>query len=172
MANGHAAPTGELRRHLAGLLPGYMVPSAFVVLDALPQTPNGKVDRRALPAPARTTEAASAGKPPSTPQERTLAEISAAVLNKPTVYADDNLFDLGADSLRLFQIVARARDAGLNVTVKQILTGQTIAAICAGLATAAAPAAPVPTLTSVNRDQYRVGRPKFGGSNTPSGAGP
>lgn len=173
VANGAPAASGELRRHLAGLLPGYMVPSAFVFLDALPQTPNGKVDRRALPAPNRAGEATTVAGWTAlrTPQERTLAEISAAVLKTPTVHADDNLFDLGADSLRLFQIVARARDAGLNVTVKQILIGQTIAAICAGLSTTAVPAAPEPSLTAANRDRYRVGRAKVGGSNTPSGAG-
>jgi acyl-CoA synthetase (AMP-forming)/AMP-acid ligase II/aryl carrier-like protein len=171
-ANGTPIATSNLRRHLTSLLPAYMVPSAFVFLDALPMTPNGKIDRRALPAPNRGAGDAPAAKTlPRTSAERTLAEIAAAILKKPAVSIDDNLFDLGADSLKLFQIVARAADAGLNVTVKQIMAGQSIAAICADVSKAAEPAASAPPLTSANREKYRVGRARVGGSNSASGAG-
>jgi aryl carrier-like protein len=156
-------PPGELRRHLAGMLPGYMVPSAFVALDALPQTPNGKVDRRALPTPIRPSGATAEAAVPRTPQEETLAAICAAVLRQPTVSVDANLFDLGVDSLRLFQIAARAKDSGLTVTVKQILARQTVAAVCAELS-APVPETSGPILTAVNRERYRLQR-QLGGSN-------
>jgi amino acid adenylation domain-containing protein len=157
----------ELRSHLAEQLPSYMVPSAFVPMDALPLTPNGKVDRRALPVPADAGALAGRGNtPPRTPEERTLAGICATILKQTTVYVDDNLFDLGADSLLMFQIVSRARDAGLNLTPKQILTRQTIAAICEDLAgSEPVPATNGPALTAVNRDKYRLQRPNVRSAN-------
>ena len=132
---GPTPPVSHVRRHLAARLPGYMIPSTFIGLDVLPRTPNGKLDRRALPA-ASSNEHRSAPEKllPRTLQERTLAQICAEVLNQKAIHLDDNLFDLGADSLRLFQIVVRAKDAGLILSVKQILAGQTIAAIAREMA--------------------------------------
>jgi len=143
---------------LATLLPAYMVPTAFVQLEAIPQTPNGKVDRRALPSPSKTdqlrTRSATA---PRTPTERKLAEICAAVLKAPEVGVDDNLFDLGADSLRIFQIVVRAKDAGLALNVRQVLMHQTVSAIAREMGTGDASfETPAPTISAVNRDKYRV----------------
>ncbi|QJW98083.1 non-ribosomal peptide synthetase/type I polyketide synthase [Frigoriglobus tundricola] len=150
---------GDLRRRLAELLPGYMVPSVFVPLDAVPRTPNGKVDRRALPRPQQAVGAVERAVA-RTPEERKLAEICAAVLKQKTVHLDDNLFDLGADSLRLFQIVVRAKDAGMNLTVKQLLAGQTVAAVLREMARAApAPETLGPAVSSVNREKYRFQRP-------------
>ncbi|QDU24170.1 non-ribosomal peptide synthetase/type I polyketide synthase [Urbifossiella limnaea] len=159
VAAGAPPSPADLRRHLGALLPGYMVPSAFVPLAALPQTPNGKIDRRALPAPEAAVAAAGERVLPRTEEQKLLADVCAAVLKQPAVYLDDNLFDLGLDSLRLFQIVARAKDRGLNLTVKQILTGQTVAVISAGLASAAAQPAE-PALVAARRDNYRFNRPK------------
>ncbi len=127
-----AAPAaGELRRFLSAKLPSYMVPSAFVPLDALPHTPNGKIDRKALPRPdANGTGRNHDAVAPRNPREQTLADICADVLKVEGIAVHDSLFDLGADSLQVFQIVARAMDAGLKVTPKQVLSERTIAAIC------------------------------------------
>ena len=128
------AQKNELRDHLRQWLPEYMIPQLFMKLPALPLTPNGKVDRLALPKPDGDVAVMSRGKQkPHTPNEQTLAVICESVLKHDTIFADDNLFDLGADSLRLFQIVSRAKDAGMNLTMKQILKCQTVAAICAEL---------------------------------------
>ncbi len=98
----------ELRTALRRTLPDYMVPAAFVTLDALPLSPNGKLDRRALPAPqARRTGGALAA--PETETQRVLAEIWAEILTLPEVGVDDDFFDLGGHSLLATQVIARAR---------------------------------------------------------------
>jgi amino acid adenylation domain-containing protein len=106
------APTvSELRSFLEETLPEYMVPSAFVLLDALPLTPHGKVDRRALPAPDGTRP--ELNKPfiaPRTPTEKLLAEIWAQVLGVEPIGVQDNFFDLGGHSLLATQIMFRLRD--------------------------------------------------------------
>jgi len=159
VSEGEPPAAGDLRRHLTELLPGYMVPSAFVPLGALPRTPNGKVDRRALPRPQQTGPAPERSVA-RTPEERKLTEICAAVLKQETVHLDDNVFDLGADSLRLFQIVVRAKDAGLNLTVKQLLAGQTVAAVLRDMPRATpAPETLGPVVSSVDREKYRFQRP-------------
>ena len=101
----------HLRSFLKNKLPDYMVPSAFVMLDALPLTPNGKVDRQALPAPnldrSLSTEAFV---PPRTPMEKQLAEIWAAVLGIKSVGIHDNFFELGGHSLLTVQMLYRVRE--------------------------------------------------------------
>ncbi len=152
---------GELRRFLSAKLPSYMVPSVFCSLDALPYTPNGKIDRKALPRPdANGTERNPDAVAPRNPLERTLAPICADVLQLASVGVQDDLFDLGADSLQVFQIVARANDAGLNLTPKQVLSGRTVAAICEDLDRAGRTTARSvgPPLTAVSRDRYRLRR--------------
>src|SRR6185436_912656 len=111
-------------------LPDYMVPSAFVFLDSLPLTPSGKVDRRALPAPqaAQATQAETYIAP-RTPAERTLAAIWATVLGIERVGIHDNFFARGGDSILSIQIIARATQAGLHLTPRQIFQHQTIAAL-------------------------------------------
>jgi acyl carrier protein len=106
------APTvSELRGFLEEKLPEYMVPSAFVLLDALPLTPHGKIDRRALPVPDGTRP--ELNKPfvaPRTPTEKLLAEIWAQVLGVEPIGVQDNFFDLGGHSLLATQIMFRLRD--------------------------------------------------------------
>ncbi len=100
----------DLRRALLETLPEYMVPSAFVVLEALPLTPNGKVDRKALPEPdAARTAAAEAYVPPRGPIEEALAAIWAELLGRDRVGVHDNFFDLGGHSLIATQLLARVR---------------------------------------------------------------
>ncbi|MFK2891137.1 amino acid adenylation domain-containing protein, partial [Dyella flagellata] len=153
----------ELRRGMAGHLPDYMVPAAIVVLDAWPLTPNGKLDRKALPAPGFT---AAQRRAPRTPQEATLAELFAQVLHLDAAGIDDSFFDLGGDSISSIQLVSRARKAGLQLKPKDVFTHQTVAALAALIQPAASPTAarvdePVgrAPLTPVMRRQLAIGGP-------------
>ena len=118
----------ELRNHLQQRLPDYMVPAVFVELQALPLTLNGKVDRRALPAP---NEAAVRPKQsfaaPRSETEQLLADIWSEVLGIKSVGVSDNFFELGGDSILSIQIVVRAKEAGIYLTPKQLFQHQTIA---------------------------------------------
>jgi amino acid adenylation domain-containing protein/non-ribosomal peptide synthase protein (TIGR01720 family) len=118
-----------LRRALGARLPDYMVPSALVVLAALPLTSNGKLDRRALPAPDFAPVAMQA---PRTPQEEILAGIFAKLLGLERVGIDDDFFDLGGDSIMSIQLVSRARRAGLALTPRDVFQHRTVAALARG----------------------------------------
>ncbi|HEY0602843.1 MAG TPA: amino acid adenylation domain-containing protein, partial [Herpetosiphonaceae bacterium] len=122
----------DLRAFVKQHLPDYMVPNAVVLLPALPLLPNGKIDRPALPAPARLQPELEAGfAAPETPVETRLAQIWAEVLRLPEVGIRNNFFALGGDSILSIQIVARARQAGLQLTPRQIFQYQTIAELAA-----------------------------------------
>ena len=116
----------ELRAELKQSLPDYMVPSAFVAMEALPVTANGKLDRRALPKPETDNEAALQRVPPRTEKEKILADIWCQVLNLEEVGIRDNFFEMGGDSILSIQIISRAKLAGLHLTTKQIFENQTI----------------------------------------------
>jgi non-ribosomal peptide synthase protein (TIGR01720 family) len=123
---------GELRRFLQLQLPEYMIPAAFVPLHALPLTPSGKVDSRALPPPDRSRSEMPTGfAAPRTPAEQTLAAIWADVIGIDRVGINDNFFELGGDSILSIQVVARANQAGLKLTPRQIFQYQTIARLAA-----------------------------------------
>jgi acyl-coenzyme A synthetase/AMP-(fatty) acid ligase/aryl carrier-like protein len=171
-ADGHAPSAMDLRTHLSQTLPDYMVPSAFLKMDALPRTPNGKLDKRALPEPDLTVTRSSSVTEPRNAEEQKMSEIWAEVLRLKTVGIDDNLFELGADSLHVFQIVARANKAGMKVTPKLVLQQRTIRSILQGPKEKAgngngngngncnaAPAA-APSITPVSREKYRVTKNK------------
>jgi amino acid adenylation domain-containing protein len=133
-----AAPDPErLRAFLAARLPEAMLPGAWVFLDALPLTPGGKVDRRALPALVPEERAASPAAP-RTPAEAALAEVWRGVLGVGSVGIHDNFFALGGDSILTLQIVSGARARGLAVTPRQVFEHPTVA----GLAAVAAAAIP------------------------------
>ncbi|MDX3071016.1 non-ribosomal peptide synthase/polyketide synthase [Streptomyces sp. MI02-7b] len=119
-AEGHDADPAALRAHVAATLPEYMVPAAVVVLDRLPLLSNGKLNRKALPAPDFTTGAG--GREPANDTERTLCGIVAEVLGLPAgaVGTDDDFFALGGDSIVAMQFVSRARAAGLRITPRQV----------------------------------------------------
>jgi fengycin family lipopeptide synthetase B len=127
--DGETAPTADdLRQFLLAKLPPYMVPSAFVVLDALPLTRHGKVDRKALPAPDQSNVAHAANYiAPQNEIEQKLAGIWAEVLRLERVGVHDNFFSLGGDSILSIQVIARANQAGLRLTPRQIFQHQTIA---------------------------------------------
>ena len=116
-----------LREWLGSRLPEFMVPSAFVLLDRLPRTASGKVDRRALPRPALEREETRADVAPRTRQERALADVWSAVLGVERVGIHENFFHLGGDSILGIQVIARASRAGLRLTPRQIFQHQTVA---------------------------------------------
>jgi len=120
------ADPGEARSALAERLPAYMVPAAVVVLQALPLTVNGKLDKRALPAPEYRGIGAEY-RAPATPVEEILAGIYAQVLGVERVGVDDSFFDLGGDSILSMQVVARSRAAGVMCRPRDIFVEQTVA---------------------------------------------
>ncbi|MFI1708376.1 amino acid adenylation domain-containing protein [Streptomyces griseoruber] len=125
---GGEAPTEtELRAHLAPLLADYQVPAAFLPLPCLPLTRNGKIDRRALPAPSVTADAA--GRAPATPREELLCALFGEILGLASVGPDDAFFTLGGDSILSVRLVARARGAGLVLTARDVFTHRTPAAL-------------------------------------------
>jgi amino acid adenylation domain-containing protein/non-ribosomal peptide synthase protein (TIGR01720 family) len=132
VADGNPPDAEELRAFLKETLPDYMVPSAFVVLESLPLTVNGKVDRRALPAPESVrSESDTASVAPRTSVEKTLARIWADVLRLPHVGVNDNFFELGGDSILSLQIVARAHQAGLGLAPRHLFQHQSISELAA-----------------------------------------
>ena len=133
-ADGTALPdAADMGRFLAGSLPDYMVPSAFVPLPELPLTADGRVDRRRLPEPR--WRQGEDHVPPRTADEQTLAAIWAELLGVGQVGVEDNFFALGGDSIVSIQMAARARQAGLEVTARDLFRHPTIASLLAALAT-------------------------------------
>ncbi|CAH2574160.1 Linear gramicidin synthase subunit C [Planktothrix rubescens] len=117
----------ELRQFLQDKLPNYMVPAFLMLLDSFPLTPNGKVDRRALPIPEIDLHELENYIAPSTDTETILAQIWQSVLGRERISIHDNFFELGGDSIIGIQIVAKANQAGLGITPKQLFSHQTIA---------------------------------------------
>ena len=143
------ATPAELRALLAQELPDYMVPTAWVPLPALPLNSSGKVDRAALPAPepqAAAPKAEGAGQAsPASPVEETLLRIWSEVLQRDDIGIEDDLFDLGADSLSIFKITSRARREGLKLAARDLFRNRTIAGVAATLEAAGPEAAAVAT---------------------------
>ncbi|MET7703167.1 amino acid adenylation domain-containing protein [Streptomyces sp. NPDC005485] len=125
---GTAAPDPDrVHQDLSRLLPAYMIPASWLVLDAMPLTPNGKLDRKALPRPDHTDETQKRG--PRDERERVLCEILGDVLGVLQVGIDEDFFALGGDSIRSIQVVSRARKAGLALTTRDVFTHKTAAAL-------------------------------------------
>jgi len=137
---GSADPTAA-RRALGELLPAYMVPIAVMAMDALPMTPNGKLDVRALPAP--DYQQGGRYRAPSDVAEEILADIYAQVLGLERVGVDDSFFDLGGDSISSMQVVALARAAGLLCTPRDVFVSQTVAGVAQAARFADGAAGPV-----------------------------
>ncbi|MBU8838445.1 non-ribosomal peptide synthetase [Mycolicibacterium goodii] len=129
-------PTGEaqfitgLRDHLARVLPGYMVPTRYGIVDALPLTINGKLDVAALPEPVAATS--GSGRGPRTDREAILLEIVSSVLGIDGIGVDDDFFTLGGDSISSISVCGRARKAGLAITPRDVFRRRSVAALAAG----------------------------------------
>ncbi|HEX6910941.1 MAG TPA: amino acid adenylation domain-containing protein, partial [Longimicrobium sp.] len=135
---GEALESETLRAYLAAQLPEYMVPAAFVGMDAFPVTPNGKLDRRALPAPEGDAFAARAYEAPSGAVETALAETWAELLRVERVGRGDDFFALGGHSLLAVRVVSRVRKTlGVEVAVGDLFARPVLADFAAGLAAAA-----------------------------------
>lgn len=134
---GRTVEARDLSEFLRAKLPEYMLPSSYVLLETMPLTPNGKIDRSRLPAPdAARSELEKDYVAPRNRVEQFLADIWAAVLGLERVGVEDNFFELGGDSILSFQIMARANRAGIQITPRQLFEHPTIAEISAQVGTA------------------------------------
>ncbi len=155
----NASLTQELRQYLQERLPEYMRPAAIMILESFPRTVNGKIDRRALPAPIpeqllrkRTIVY------PRNQNEETLAGIWTKVLGLKDVSVEDSIFELGGDSLLIFRITTLANQAGLRVNARHFFQHRTIASICLQLEEASAASTKANTVAPIQaipRSQYR-----------------
>jgi amino acid adenylation domain-containing protein/non-ribosomal peptide synthase protein (TIGR01720 family) len=118
--------TSELRSYLSEKLPEYMIPAVFLFLDSFPLTPNGKIDRNALPIPEITIERELTVNPRNQ-IESSLVNIWTEVLQVDNIGINDNFFELGGDSILSLQVIAKARGASIQLSPKQIFQYQTIA---------------------------------------------
>ncbi len=114
-------------------LPRFMIPSAFIILDAFPLTTSGKIDRGALPSPAKVDRVALPTRAPETPLEHTLAEIFGAVLELPSIDVDAHFLELGGDSIHAMLIATRACESGLQLAPLQIFEAGSISALASVL---------------------------------------
>jgi amino acid adenylation domain-containing protein len=156
----NAAPAvEELRQFLSEKLPDYMVPSAFIILDALPLSANGKVNRKALPEPDAAIPEAKIFVAPRTPIEAMLARICCEVLGIEQLSITDNFFELGGNSLLAIQLAAKVReDCQLELPLCDIFAGRSLAVLAEKIAEAKSKNAAVeePAIAPVSRSAYRI----------------
>ena len=124
----------EVRDSLKDRLPGYMVPSAFVVLETLPLTPNGKLDRRALPAPEASRDVKEEYVAPRTPLEKVVADAWKNVFKLPRVGAFDDFFDLGGHSLGATRVITQLEEVfPVEIPLRAVFEAPTVAGLAARL---------------------------------------
>lgn len=146
----------EWRAYLSKRLPQYMIPSVFLYLDTLPLTSNGKVDRRALPAPVKG-QSSTAYVAPRTPVEEQLAKIWAEVLGLERVGVQDNFFDLGGHSLNATQIISRTQQAlSVTLSLRSLFEDPTITALACTVEHALEQQEPttVPILQAITHEEH------------------
>ncbi len=114
-------------------LPGHMTPAAYVVLERFPLTPNGKVDRKALPSPDAAALGVAEYEPPQSEMEQTLASIWVELPHLERVGRRDNFFALGGHSLLIVQLIEHLRQVGVRASVRQVFDGETLSALAATL---------------------------------------
>ncbi len=150
--------SSDLRQFLKEKLPGYMVPSAYVVLESLPLTPNGKLDRRALPVPdIASFDIQEDYVAPRTPVEEELARIWAKVLGKQQVGVHDNFFELGGHSLLATQLTSRIRDTfQVELPVRNLFEAPTVASLAKYIETISWAANGLDTTSSTKNEREEV----------------
>ncbi|WNV87780.1 non-ribosomal peptide synthetase [Umezawaea sp. Da 62-37] len=153
-----AVDESDLRAHLAVTLPDYMVPPRVLTLDAFPLSPNGKLDRRALPEPTVET---TGHVEPGTPVEIELARIWAEVLGYERIGAHDNFFASGGNSIHFVTVLAKARAVGIGFTFQQFFANPTVAelarSVAEGAHVAERPVGPFELLTPADRERVPAG---------------
>ncbi|MEG5173406.1 amino acid adenylation domain-containing protein [Microcoleus sp. B3-D7] len=156
----NAAPAvEELRQFLSEKLPDYMVPSAFIILDALPLSENGKVNRKALPEPEAAIQQEKIFVAPRTPIEAMLARIGCEVLGIEQLSIADNFFELGGNSLLAIQLAAKVREScQIELPLCDIFAGQSLAVLAENISEAKNKNATVeePAIAPVSRSAYRM----------------
>ncbi|HKI00347.1 MAG TPA: amino acid adenylation domain-containing protein [Thermoanaerobaculia bacterium] len=146
-------PARQLREHLAGRLPQYMVPQAFVFLAALPLSPSGKLDRRGLPAPAVETEGREASPASLNPVEEVIAGLVRQVLRSGSPGVRDDFFELGGNSLLATQVVSRVAEAfQAEISLRGFFEEPTVAGLARQVEAAAGLGREVPPMVPVSRD--------------------
>ncbi|HEX9937985.1 MAG TPA: amino acid adenylation domain-containing protein, partial [Longimicrobium sp.] len=166
VAAGEGVTADGLRSALRATLPEYMVPSSITLMDALPRTPSGKLDRRALPAPDPAAPSAGDATAPRTRAEEVLARIWAQVLGRDSVGVHENFFELGGDSILSIQVIVRAAREGVRIALRQVFQHQSVAELAAAADTAppvAAEQGPVTgeaPLTPAQRWMLELGLPR------------
>ncbi|MDY7095157.1 MAG: amino acid adenylation domain-containing protein [Acidobacteriota bacterium] len=160
--DGNDSLIGALKQHLAAALPSYMVPETFLLLDRLPLSANGKVDRKALPVPGAAGDAGAAGsEPPSTPWQKYLAELWMEFLGVETVGVHDNFFALGGDSVRAIRILGRLRQVGVELSARQLFDANTLDRLAALLEREVGPEPPAPGAEAEAAAAPRAARPRL-----------
>jgi amino acid adenylation domain-containing protein len=159
---GEKVSVEDLRAHLATALPEYMIPAAYAHLERLPLTANGKLDRRALPAPdVRAPEGKDGYLPPRTPAEEIMIGIFEEVLKLDLVGRKDNFFELGGHSLLALQVVSRVRKMfGVGIGVRIVFEKPTVEGLASRIeeAMAVGEKAPAPPLVRIDRENVEGGR--------------
>jgi acyl carrier protein len=151
--------TDRLRARLKEQLPDYMVPSAIVLVPKIPLTPNGKVDRQALPEPEDVKAKIYAA--PTTPTEEAVAKIWNEVLRRDQISRDENFFDLGGHSLLATQVVSRIREQfRIELPIRALFESPTICGLAEAITNSARTLeqSQEPAIVRVSREAYRVGR--------------
>jgi amino acid adenylation domain-containing protein len=149
----------EVRAHLRKKLPDYMLPQALMLLERLPRTPNGKVDRKSLPSPTAGAEVAPTHVAPRTPLETALAKAFAELLgcSPSTVSVETSFFDLGGHSLLVTQLVSRIRDElAVELRLRTVYEAPTVAAIAQHVEALRYAQAPVRTGGSEDREEFEI----------------